>query len=82
MLGPLIKHPDCGYGLERVIDCRDIRHWTDFGFSSVYCLLTKLERRCLIRVPEQPARTKSRQIYVATPDVHATALLTALVLIE
>ena len=82
ILGLVIEHPQHGYDLELVIDRRGIRQWTDIGFSSIYYLLTKLEKRGLIRAPEQPAGTKSRRIFHATPEGRAAARRTALAVIE
>lgn len=42
----------------------------------------ELEKRSLIHAPEQPAGTKSRRIFHATPEGRATAGRTALALIE
>lgn len=83
ILGLVIGRPQHCYGLEHVIHRRRIRQWTDIGISSIYYyLLMKLEKRGLIRAPEQAAGTKSRRIFHATPEGRATACRTALALIE
>lgn len=81
ILSLVIEHPQHGYDLEQVIERRNIRQWTDIGFSSIYYLLAKLEKRGLIHAPEQPAGTKSRRIFHATPEGRAAAGRTALALI-
>ncbi|QBJ94950.1 hypothetical protein ERC79_02460 [Rhodococcus sp. ABRD24] len=40
--GLLAEQPRHGFDLEKVIDARGIRQWTDIGFSSIYRLLGKL----------------------------------------
>lgn len=82
ILGLVIEHPQHGYDLEQVIERRGIRQWTDIGFSSIYYILTKLERRGLIRAPDQPAGTKSRRSFHATLEGRAAAAAAALALIE
>lgn len=66
VLGLVVEKPRHGYDLERVIDSRGIREWTDVGFSSIYYLLTKLEKRGLIAGTAQPRGAKSRRTFKAT----------------
>lgn len=82
VLGLIIERPRHGYDLERVIEQRGIRQWTDIGFSSIYYLLTKLEKRGLLRVPEAPAAAKSRRVFHATRRGREVAARDALALIE
>ncbi|ASO22068.1 DNA-binding PadR family transcriptional regulator [Actinoalloteichus hoggarensis] len=81
VLGLIIERPQHGYDLERVIEQRGIRQWTDIGFSSIYYLLAKLERRGLLHVPEAPAAAKSRRVFHATAEGRAAAARTALALV-
>ncbi|MPZ79275.1 MAG: PadR family transcriptional regulator [Actinophytocola sp.] len=81
VLGLVIERPQHGYDLEQVIERRGIRQWTDIGFSSIYYLLAKLEKRGLVHVPEAPATAKSRRVFHATPEGREVATRTALVLI-
>ncbi|MFC5004146.1 PadR family transcriptional regulator [Dactylosporangium cerinum] len=78
VLGLVIERPQHGYDLEQVIEQRGIRQWTDIGFSSIYYLLTKLEQRGLLHVPEAPAATKSRRVFHATTEGRAVAARNAL----
>lgn len=78
MLGLVIERPQHGYDLEQVIERRGIRQWTDIGFSSIYYLLTKLEQRGLLHVPEAPAAARSRRIFHATGDGREAAARAAL----
>lgn len=82
ILGLVIERPQHGYDLERVIELRGIRQWTDIGFSSIYYLLTKLEKRGLIHALDEPAGAKSRRVFEATPEGLAEAARSALVFIE
>lgn len=68
VLGLVIERPQHGYDLEQVIEQRGIRQWTDIGFSSIYYLLTKLEQRGLLHVPQAPAAAKSRRVFHATGE--------------
>ena len=78
VLGLVIERPQHGYDLERVIEQRGIRQWTDIGFSSIYYLLSKLERRGLLHVPQAPAAAKSRRVFHATTEGRRHASRTAL----
>lgn len=81
VLGLIIERPQHGYDLEQVIEQRGIRQWTDIGFSSIYYLLTKLEKRSLIHVSEAPAGAKSRRVFHATTAGRQAATRNALALI-
>ncbi|AYY13833.1 PadR family transcriptional regulator [Actinobacteria bacterium YIM 96077] len=81
VLGLLVEHPRHGYDLERVIEQRGIRQWTDIGFSSIYYLLTKLEKRGLAQTSEAPAGAKSRRVFHATTAGRQAARRNALALI-
>jgi DNA-binding PadR family transcriptional regulator len=81
VLGLVIERPQHGYDLEQAIDRRGIRQWTEIGFSSIYYLLTKLEGRGLVHVPEAPAAAKSRRVFHATAQGREAAAHKALALI-
>jgi len=49
VLGLVAEQPRHGYQIEQLIEQRDMRRWTDIGFSSIYFLLKKLERQKLIK---------------------------------
>lgn len=66
ILGLLIERPAHGYDLDQVIEQRGIRQWTEVGFSSIYYLLAKLEKRGLIRSSQAASGTKSRRVFHAT----------------
>jgi DNA-binding PadR family transcriptional regulator len=81
VLGLVIERPRHGYDLEQVIVQRGIRQWTDIGFSSIYYLLAKLEKRGLIGVRTNPAGAKSRRVFAATRAGRQVATRDALALI-
>jgi len=68
LLGLLAERPRHGYDLEKVIEERGIREWTDLAFSSIYYLTARLERAGLIQVvPDQAAPGgPRRKTYVPT----------------
>jgi DNA-binding PadR family transcriptional regulator len=68
VLSLVAEAPRHGYEIEQVIQSREMRDWADLGFSSIYYLLARLERRGLVRSarsasPEGPAR----RVYRCTP---------------
>ena len=67
VLGLLCENPLCGYTIEKIIDERGMRYWTDIGFSSIYYVLKRLERRELVTVScEQQEDRPSRKVYDIT----------------
>ncbi|MEX1908081.1 PadR family transcriptional regulator [Janibacter sp. Y6] len=68
VLGLIVEHPRHGYDLEQVIEQRGIRQWTDIGFSSIYYVLAKLEKRGLIEAAEGRSGVKSRRVFQATAE--------------
>lgn len=75
VLALVVERPSHGYDLERVIEERGIRHWTDIGFSSIYYLLTKLEKRGFVAAAEAQAR--SRRVFHATVQGKEAATVAA-----
>lgn len=49
-----MERPCHGYDIERTIAERNMREWTDVGFSSIYYLLGKLEAAGLVASSQQP----------------------------
>jgi DNA-binding PadR family transcriptional regulator len=69
VLGLVAEMPRHGYQLERVIEERSMREWTQIGFSSIYFVLGKLEAARLIsarRPAAASAHSKARKIYSVT----------------
>ena len=68
VLGLVVEQPRHGYQIERVIEERGMRRWTEIGFSSIYFLLKKLERQKLIKGEwEKTEQSKERWVKVYRP---------------
>ncbi len=62
----LIAEKDChGYEIESLIEERGMREWTEIGFSSIYYILKKLEKKKLIKgkMVRQAGPGRSRVVY-------------------
>jgi len=68
LLGLVAEMPRHGYELEREIDRRGMREWTQIGFSSVYFVLGKLEKAGLVssRSAKPRAGAKARKVFALT----------------
>ena len=67
ILGLLYENPLYGYTIEKIIEKRGMRHWTDIGFSSIYYVLKRLESRNFIESSCHPQEDKpSRKVYTIT----------------
>jgi DNA-binding PadR family transcriptional regulator len=68
ILGLVAERPRHGYEIDRVIQVRGMRDWTEVGFSSIYYLLKKLERNGKIEGRlEEAERGPARRVYHITP---------------
>jgi DNA-binding PadR family transcriptional regulator len=65
VLGLVAEMPRHGYQLDQEIEQRGMREWTSIGFSSIYFLLSKLEKKKLVRSKE-PSREKAKKVFTAT----------------
>lgn len=83
ILGLVVERPRHGYDIEQVIEERDMREWTEVGFSSIYYLLKRLEKNGWVtsRIdphnPQGPAR-KVYDVTVEGVDAWHQAILDAL----
>jgi DNA-binding PadR family transcriptional regulator len=68
ILSLVAERPRHGYEIEQVIEEREMREWTEVGFSSIYYLLNKLEGQRLIeaRLESSPGRGPARKVYTLT----------------
>ena len=82
ILSLVAEEPRHGYQIEQVIKERGMRDWTEVGFSSIYYLLKKLERKGLVESELMEAeRGPARKVYQATPagrEAYRAAVLDAL----
>lgn len=65
VLGLLVERPSHGYDLEKIIQTRGMREWTELAFSSIYFILNRLEKRGLAESQRDPAK-RTRKIYSPT----------------
>lgn len=65
LLGLVAEMPRHGYELEQIIEERGMREWTQIGFSSIYFVLSKLEKSGLVTAAV-PAGVKARKSFSIT----------------
>lgn len=67
VLGLVAENPRYGYELNQIIEARGMIHWTEIGFSSVYYVLNKLEKKGLVKSRiESQNSVPARRIYSIT----------------
>jgi DNA-binding PadR family transcriptional regulator len=72
ILGLLCEKSQYAYDLDRTIDERGLRNWTQIGFSSIYYVLKRLEGSGLINGSMEAIQGKpSRRNYVITESGRA-----------
>jgi len=65
VLGLLSEMPRHGYDLEKIIEQRGMREWTQIGFSSIYYVLGKLESSNFVKA-DTPLSEKAKKRYKLT----------------
>jgi DNA-binding PadR family transcriptional regulator len=83
VLSLLSENPSHGYDLEAKIEARGMRDWTDIGFSSIYAILKKLEKKGWVEAEgaRSVGQGAPRKVYRITPegrDAQFNAVLEAL----
>lgn len=68
MLGLICEGSRYGYEMEKVIEERNMRHWTEIAFSSIYYVLKRLEKKGLISSGTERVSGRSRKVYAVTPQ--------------
>ncbi|OPY28199.1 MAG: Transcriptional regulator PadR-like family protein [Methanobacterium sp. PtaU1.Bin242] len=67
ILGLLYEKPQYGYQLEKTIEGWGMRNWTQIGFSSIYYVLKKLEKKELVESRLENVKGKpSRKVFTIT----------------
>lgn len=68
ILSLIAERPRHGYDIERVIDERGMREWTEISFSSIYYLLKKLEKDGMIegQLQQPEGKGPARKVYSIT----------------
>lgn len=77
LLGLVAEMPRHGYQLEQVIEQRGMREWTRIGFSSIYFVLGRLEKKGLV-CAEKPAGAKAKKTFEATGAGHEALVVQTL----
>lgn len=76
LLGLLAERPRHGYEIEKTLEERGMREWTDLAFSSIYYLIKKLEKTGLISAVDGASRAddqRRRRTYALTSQGLAVA---------
>jgi len=66
ILGLMFEENLYGYEIEKTIEERNMRKWTEIGFSSIYYILKRLERSELVESSEKQVEGRNRRIYSIT----------------
>ena len=68
VLGLLMEQPRHGYQIEQVIQERNMRDWTDIGFSSIYAILGRLLKQGHLqaRLEAPQGRGPARKVFRVT----------------
>jgi len=67
ILGLIYEKPQYGYQLEKTIEGWGMRNWTQIGFSSIYYVLKKLEKKELVTSKLEKVEGKpSRKVFTIT----------------
>lgn len=79
----IAENPSHGYDIEAMIEERGMREWTDIGFSSIYAVLKKLERKGWVEAERARSvgQGAPRKVYRITPagrEAQYSAVLEAL----
>jgi len=70
ILGLLLEKPMYGYEIEKIIEERNMRQWTEIAFSSIYYVLKKLEEKNLVEGETINKYGRARKTYFATELGH------------
>ncbi len=66
-MGLIYEKPHYGYQLEKTIEGWGMRNWTPIGFSSIYYVLKKLEKKELVESKMEKVEGKpSRKVFTVT----------------
>ena len=70
ILSLVTEKPVHGYQIEQIIEERGMREWTEIGFSSIYYLLNKMEKKGWITSQMQNAVHKgpTRRVFTITTE--------------
>ncbi len=68
ILSMIVEKSRHGYEIEQVIEEREMRNWTEVGFSSIYYVLNKLEKNGLVegQIEKSVGKGPARKVYHIT----------------
>ena len=73
IMGLIAEGAKHGYQIEQIIKKRGMRNWTEIGFSSIYYLLKKLEKKGFVKSAlQETTRGPVRKIYRITEKGEST----------
>lgn len=79
VLGLVAEEDRYGYQIEAEIETRNIRNWANIGFSSIYYVLGKLEKKNSITSrTERSDEGPDRKVFAITPEGHRLLIEQAL----
>jgi DNA-binding PadR family transcriptional regulator len=68
LLGLLAEKPRYGYELDKIIEARGMREWTDIAFSSIYAVLRGMEKKGLAAATTEVAGNRVRKLFSITKE--------------
>ena len=71
ILGLICEGFRYGYELDKIIEERNMRHWSEIAFSSIYYVLKRLEKKGLIVSGNERVSGRSRKVYSVSPQGEA-----------
>ncbi|HOX58363.1 MAG TPA: PadR family transcriptional regulator [Candidatus Paceibacterota bacterium] len=66
LLGLLCEEPRHPWQIQKVVEHRDMRHWTDLAQATIYSQLRSLKRAGLVECRPQVDRGRLRKVYSVT----------------
>jgi DNA-binding PadR family transcriptional regulator len=68
ILSLIVEKSRHGYEIDQVIEAREMRNWTEVGFSSIYYVLNKLEKKGLVegQLEKPVGKGPARKVYHIT----------------
>jgi DNA-binding PadR family transcriptional regulator len=73
ILGLICEKPMHGYEIEKTIEDRNMRYWTEISLPSIYKILSKLEKKSLITSKIKLSKNNiAQKIYTITPQGQQT----------
>lgn len=68
ILGLLCEKSMYGYEIEKIIEERNMRMWTEISFSTIYYVLKKLEKKVYVKSESKIIKNRMQKIYSVTKE--------------